>query len=94
MAGNRRSKSEKVNAAGVPFDPFSGEHERRFTVRLVGFGRGEEEEENGTGGVAGVAGWPRIGPAKWLHRSGERERESVGGGERRIRKKNVWDFPK
>ena len=53
LAEKRRSKPEKIAAAIAPLNRFSDGCRRWFTVRLVGFGRGEGEEEKGTGGVAG-----------------------------------------
>ena len=51
LAGIRRSKSEKLAAAIAAFGADSGHHQSNHTVNQVGKGRGEGEEENGTGGV-------------------------------------------
>ena len=53
LAGIRQSQSENIAAAVAPLNRFSDGCRRWFTVRLVGFSRGEGEEEKGTGGVAG-----------------------------------------
>ena len=53
LAGIRRSQSEKITAVVAFLNRFSDGCRRWFTVRLVGLGTGEGEEEKGTGGVAG-----------------------------------------
>ena len=49
MAEIRRSKSEKLAAAVAAFGADSSHHQSNHAVNQVGMGRGEGEEENGTG---------------------------------------------
>ena len=49
---NGKSTPGKIDAAVAAFIAISGRYRRSHAVNQVGIGRGEGEEENGTGGVA------------------------------------------
>lgn len=49
LDGNDKSNGTKIIVAVETLRAVSGGHKRRFTVKLIGFGRGKGGEESGTG---------------------------------------------